>query len=426
MDKNRITVVTGDPRSGTSMLMQCFDLAGVPFAGSPIVRDYFRKNERKPARWKFKNKQVTVIRKNLKSRTRRVQTVIEKLTKDRSHRLNPKGFYEIPGVVIRGIQRLNKTVQGKVVKIIAGGVWDRQLPDGRFVGTPPNIVAKYILCLRHPRSVIESQKSLITNVFSSLQEDDDDADADNWNFAPRPLSATAYLLRMGGLLVWLNDQTQSVVDKFLPVQFDDMLFKTSQTLAAVFDHIGHTPATYRMSLAVGNISAKLRRSVTLVEWPKDLEEAGQLAETIYGAFSSMDRTEISSAAAKMTEYSRSFMYEAVTWVDDEDTWATIKPEAKRKILNNTKGLADVLRSNRDRYRHTSLICDQCDYYIRDPDNTYTVDRPEDLGPLVRSMVMCGRDGTYRTVEECKACWQRGSIINGEFKEAQRLIQLGVK
>ena len=160
-------------------------------------------------------------------------------------------------------------------------------------------------------------------------------------------------------------------------------------------------------------------------WPEGLEEAGHIAELIYNSLSSMNKEEMSFATVLLKEFSEKYMFESNAWVDDEDTWATITSASKRDILKGSK-LADSLRKNLAKYRRSKFICDQCKFYSRDPEKTYTINRPADLGPLVRSMVYCNRDKEYKTVEECKPCWQRGSLINGELKESQRLVQLGMK
>ena len=86
MDKDKIVMVTGAPRSGTSLQMQTLDLLGVPING-----DRFPEGNRD----KIKNH-------------------LSERQKEQSENLNPKGFYEIGGVVIWGVRDISD-YKGKAV-----------------------------------------------------------------------------------------------------------------------------------------------------------------------------------------------------------------------------------------------------------------------------------------------------------------------
>ncbi|MCE9556690.1 MAG: hypothetical protein K8T91_25350, partial [Planctomycetes bacterium] len=117
--KNQIVVVTGDPRSGTSLMMQTLRALGVPVAGEEFPGDGRRGDDGKA----------------------------------RARELNPGGFWEVPGVVMRGLSDPMPYL-GQAIKIISPGV----------LRTPKENVFRYILCLRDPTSVAQSQTKLETGV----------------------------------------------------------------------------------------------------------------------------------------------------------------------------------------------------------------------------------------------------------------------
>ena len=86
----KITVVTGLPRSGTSLMMQTLNTLGLNTKGTSEL-------------W---HRQKT------------------KLGRDRAEYLNPKGFYEIPGIVTKGIRfdKLAELFYNKTIKIILNGL----------------------------------------------------------------------------------------------------------------------------------------------------------------------------------------------------------------------------------------------------------------------------------------------------------------
>jgi hypothetical protein len=389
MRDDLITIVTGEPRSGTSMQMQSLHLLGVPVAGEKyLITD--GKLNRSDAPKEFK-----------------------KASKEHHNNMNPRGFYEIPGVVIHGTRDISPW-KGKAIKVVTSGIWPRTEPNGMELGTPTELVDKYIFCTRHPRQIAVSQKDLSERNILGPSEDGKD-----WAMPKRGMSAGIFINRSGPALMWMNEQPQETLDKFISVDFNDMLSDPDSTLSRVMSHIEHSYTTDQMQAAVGNVKTTLNRSTTLKEWPDDMIEAGRVADQMYEAFRSLDRSLLASAVVAVKEYVINQRNENVTWVDDEDTWATVSPDTKRQILTNTNNLGTTLRTNLEEYRQNSLICDQCEDYSRDPEKTYTIPRPADLGPLVRPMVKCGRDNEYKTVEKCKVCWQQGSTVNGKLLPPQR-------
>lgn len=389
MREDLITVVTGEPRSGTSMQMQSLHLLGVPVAGKEFpLKEVREKNE-------F---DIAVAEKN--------------------KRMNPKGFYEVPGVVIRGTRDI-EPYKGKAVKIITSGIWPRTARNGMEFGTPPSLVDKYIFCVRNPRQIAISQKDLSDRGVLGPSED-----GEGWALPQRSVSASVFIERSGPALVWMSRQPQDVLDKFMSVDFGDMITDPASVLPGVMDHIERTYTSAQMQAAVANVEKALNRSISLKDWPDDMENEGMIADRLYGAFKSLNRVEMAATSTAVQEFILSKRFESAVWVDDEDTWVTMTVETKRQVAINKYDLATTLRTQLPDYRRNFMICDQCDHYERDAGKVYTIRRPDDLGALTRPMVKCGRDDEYKTVEMCKSCWQQGSTVNGNLMPSQRSTQLG--
>ena len=393
MRDDLITVVTGEPRSGTSLQMQSLHLLGVPVAGKafPVAGGKLDRSA--------------------------VPAELKKASLQHSQRMNPRGFYEVPGVVMRGVRDITPWA-GKAIKIITAGLWPRTLANGMELGTPTALVDKYIFCVRDPKQIAVSQKDLTDRSVLAPAEDGSD-----WALPQRGVSASVFIERSGPALIWMSSQPQEELDKFLPVDFGEMVADPEPVLRRVMDHIERDCTAGQLLAAVTNVSSGLNRSLSMKEWPDDIADAGRIADQMYAAFRSLDLVDLAAASVSIQEFVASRIHDGAIWVDDEDTWATITAATKRLIMANTNDLATTLRGHLTEYRQNHLICDQCEHYSRYADKTYTVARPADLGPLVRPMVRCGRDNEYKTVEMCKACWQQGSTVAGELLPAQQVAQL---
>ena len=94
-----------------------------------------------------------------------------------------------------------------------------------------------------------------------------------------------------------------------------------------------------------------------------------------------------------------FRLENAMWVDDKEweSWTVVRggEMARRMMHDGSIGRrmvgAKIARPT------------DCEFYARDETTTYTVERPSDVGDLVRPMVKCGRDNSLKTVEECHKC-----------------------
>jgi hypothetical protein len=121
---DQIVIVTGEPRSGTSAMMRALDELGHAIAGD---------------RWPHQRR--------ASQRPEQADRLAE-----RARKMNPCGFYEIPGVVANGLADPDGH-GGRAVKIISRGL----LPAvrGGPERTPPDTAWRVILCCRAPRHVAD-------------------------------------------------------------------------------------------------------------------------------------------------------------------------------------------------------------------------------------------------------------------------------
>ena len=113
-------VVSGEPRSGTSMMMQILKELGLKIEGEQWIHDW-------------------------------------------NDHLNPGGIYEVEGLVYKGLTQeiidgkhgwiTDKPMQGEVIKLSTIGL----------IKSEPAVVEKVIYCIRDPREVIVSQRSRMNN-----------------------------------------------------------------------------------------------------------------------------------------------------------------------------------------------------------------------------------------------------------------------
>lgn len=431
MDSNKITVVTGEPRSGTSLMMQTLRHLGVPIAGMDFPMEVF---EEEGVAWEatlwsalrgpiapedgpFEDDEGVVVA-FIKDGKYHSAKEVDTLTMDQAQRrrhaniMNPKGFYEVPGVVASGLRNIQH-FKGKAIKIITLGALDFEFPNGKKVGTPSSLVDKYIMCSRNPLNIAVSQQDLVGSV-SVLSEDEE------WEYSKQQVSASRYITHTGNFAIWLGKQDQEVFDKILVIDYEDMILEPEECIKKIIAHLGIDPSEHQVSQAIQNVDPTLFRSVDLKAWPKEMEPEGFLADMIYEGLKILDRTSLQTLAAESEQYIADKRLEMSRWVDEE-TWITVNPFLARAIVTNDNNVKLNLLERLKRKRADNLVCDKCSHYSRDTEKTYETERPVDLGNLVRPMVKCGRDKDYKMVEECKHCWLSGWLSDGAMHPPQRLV-----
>ena len=167
-------IVTGEPRSGTSLMMRIVDSLGLEIAGEQ------QPGEKRPDR--------------------------NKKRKERAEYLNPEGFWEVPGVVSRGIKTEEQVEEykDKVIKIVTGGLSNTVKPA-------IDKIDKIIFCLRHPREVAFSQQKLVSGVEVAKKE--------GWEYSPENMEVDhdRYIGTVGGYILKLVKT--DLCDKTLVVEY---------------------------------------------------------------------------------------------------------------------------------------------------------------------------------------------------------------
>jgi hypothetical protein len=308
--------------------------------------------------------------------------------------LNPKGFYEIGGIVMRGIPSDDYAMfDGCAIKIIVSGLVEFGYL-GRKVGTNREILnrSKIIWCLRNPRSVAKSQKNLQTNV--QLNVDGKFQHANKF-FAENP---ERYVDEIGLFYKWLKEN-EAIFKNVLIVDYDNMLKDPEEQIDNVINHIGLTVSNTQRLAAIKNVDPSLYRSDKDFEWTDNLKDVGLLADDLYLSI----KTGSYDVLRKIQEQSDKKLSDLIHWVDNEElgTWLLVSASLFRSLKSNTNHVRDKLCKL---YKHTQKPTACTDYSISD--EKYIIQRPKDLGDLTRSKIKCKNAATPITIEECWKCWER--------------------
>jgi len=298
-------------------------------------------------------------------------------------RMNPAGFWEVPGAVVRGLAAVGDH-GGRAIKIISHGL----VPgiDGRGpTGTDPELVWRYVLCLRDPRHVAESQRDLRNPV--------DVADGGAWAYQRGPADPRRYLAGNGRLALWLESRP---LDDWISIDYDELVARPLAGLQRIARHLDHQPTTDQLAAAAASYDLALRRSpATAADWPPPLALDGQAADLVYQALGSLNRADLGVAALAVRERQEAHQLETNQWYDPAVGWM-INAAVERRIRRD-RTFRDQLR--RAAWRgiltgHHPQVCEPYDE-IRDAP-TYTIRRPADLGDW--SATMCRWRGQVVTRE----------------------------
>jgi hypothetical protein len=358
-----------------------------------------------------------------------VQRLLEQ--ENRHESMNPQGFYEVLGEVIRGIKHVPKEYDGMTMKIISSGMVPRT-SQGRELGTPIDAYEKSILAYRNPKALATSQQRLhsesiqVASAKSALDDlpkdyfklDDDQKKLflelrnkrwESVTFVPDPMR---FISTTGGLIAWLSEQDQDVVDKFMPVDFDDTIDRPHETVDRIIKHLNINPNAELRQAAIDSVDANLRRSKVFDEWPEGLRDEGQLAEDLYDIIREWSPGAFASWKIALEDWMGMKIREGVRWVDDEygfGTFVSVPAALHRNFATNHKGVLTFWRNKKN--QKDSYHLSDCRHYSRDTEETYTIQIPLDIhgGELTRPYVACKRDGDMKTVEQCKHCFTRGWI-----------------
>lgn len=308
---------------------------------------------------------------------------------ERRKELNPNGFWEVPGVVMRGVSTPCQKWNQNAIKIVSSGMYP-QYYGGELIGTSPECYDKSILCLRNPRAVAKSQINLESGV--------ERADDDGWDTARLIVQPAPFVQRTGQFLTWLSNQSKDIKNKFLIVDFDNLLQCPEKQIGRICEHldINYTKTDV--------IEPCLKRS-HLPEWPSQVKDIGTAADKLYKLTLNRDWGSISTEwQFEYEEIVDSNRRENTKWCDTEwGTYRLISPDLWRGLRDNDKNVRDKLTTSPKQAFHNYT---ESLYYL-ESDETYTIERPHDIGDLTRPLIHCTHPNwkIEMTHERFRALWK---------------------
>lgn len=353
-----INVITGNPRSGTSLCTNIFNIIGLSVLG---------KN-------RFYNKKDTESQRQYKEN------------------LNPDGINEISGITVKGIPndfKWNTNYNNKTIKIVFSGL----------INTDPKHIKKGVICLRNPLSIVESQTNLISNV--SVVNEKNELTYPQKKFDP--LKPFLDLFNFYNYLY-----VTKTIDKYCVIYYEDWFQDLNKNINILEKHFKLKLSNNLKNKIKDTINKDLYRSKNFDSWPDEFKDIGELFEQIQFNIYNKDFSNIKEINQKCKDILKPINLKRVKWVDDEITAMTIDADVWNRIQNDEKYRELMLDSLvHKRLQNPSLVFVDCPYYSRDTDEEYTIERIPELGSLTRKKVKCGKYKENRTVEDCKKCWLWG-------------------
>ena len=337
-------VITGEPRSGTSLMMRIVNSLGLEIAGEQ------QPGEKRPER--------------------------SKKRQERAKYLNPEGFWEVPGVVSRGIKTKEQVEEykDKVIKIVTGGLSSTVQPA-------IDKIDKIIFCLRHPREVAFSQQKLVSGVEVAKKE--------GWEFSPENMEVDhgRYIRSVGEYI--LKSVKTDLWDKTLVVEYGELITKGWSEIKKIanFLEVPYNPETKNL------IRKDLYRSVKVPEVDK-------LADNIYRC---VKVKKFDQVLEPIKEFLNAKRIKNTRWLDDTEykIWTIAGWNLHKSLITNNNNVRDNLVASANK----RSIPTECNYY--DPTGEdYTIERVEELGSLIRTKIKCEDKKKEVTREQCFNCWQQ--------------------
>jgi len=361
-------VVSGEPRSGTSMMMQTLKILDVPVWGDDLL------NSRKD---KYRN--------------------------EHARKLNPKGFYETQ-MVSRGMNLVFTAEFAEVAKEMSSPVWknnaQKSLDEGRknkdgavklitaaMMRTNKDHIKKIILCLRNPRDISYSQTELLApNVEGDKREEF------RWPFSP-----SRYVRTMGSFLYYLRDNPELIINKILTVQYEDMHQSSRLEIKKIVNFLELSDEN--IEKAVSNIDPSLRRKANA---PVLSGEEWDMAMNIYNVLSCMDRSKIIDCISKFENFIGKKSRLTHRWIDEE-TWLLVNENEFKKLQNNKKRKKRAIKRRKLREEKCEL-CIACPYYNRNGSPYIAAIVQEKK--IKRSKVKCEHLKVEVSLEQCQLHWDQ--------------------
>jgi len=290
--------------------------------------------------------------------------------------LNPEGFWEVPGVVSRGIRSEEQVEEfkDKAIKIVTLGLSNTVQPA-------IDKIDKVIFCLRHPREVAFSQQKLVSGV--------EVAKEDGWEFSPENMQVDfgRYINGVGGYI--LKSSETHLWDKTLVVEYGDLINNGWSEIKKIsnFLEVPYNPETKKL------IRKDLYRSVKV-------PETNSLTDDIYNA---VKVKKFDQVLEPITQFLTEKRIKNTRWLDDTEykTWTIAGWDLHKSLATNNNNVRDNLVKS----ANTRSLPTQCNYY--DPTGEeYTIERVEQLGSIIRTKIKCNDKEEEVTRELCFNCWQQ--------------------
>lgn len=318
-------IVTGLPRSGTSLMMRILETLSVPITGE----QFFNRGDQDRV--------------------------------DRSHYLNPEGFYELQGTVATGKFKDPSSFVGKAVKVIVPGV----------LNIPLDHIEKIIFCLRDPSEVMESQRNLVSNIEVATE--------DGKKYAPELLqrSFRNYIHGMGMLILIASEDFWN---KTLVVEHKNLMSNHVEEIQKISSFLNVPFVDKNL------VKNELYRSKAVIE-------ADPLALEIYNSIKLRDFAIVKD---KIKTWFENQNLQNVRWVDESEfqTFAMSNLSLHKSLVSNNKGVRDKLIESSKNTKHYF----DCPYYSRNGEE-YTIKRIG-LPDLIRKKVTCSHFKEEKTLEFC--------------------------
>jgi hypothetical protein len=407
-------IVSGEPRSGTSLMMETVRLLGVEVWG-----------EEQPGEKR---------REEMREKSGKEETFEEKLQAEKAKDMNEK-FWEIGGLVMKGFKPFSMA-RGKhdikynvllsdeekkhklkaiddvieqyekhkdhAVKIIWNGV----------MKTDPEVLesSKIILCLRDPLHIAKSQQRLEGNTKVAAIVDGKEV----FVSAEQPLSPMRYLNSASQFIRWLQHPENKNYD-ILKIVYDDMQFKTEETINKIAKFIETNPTKDQINTAIENIDPNKRRSAD-IKMPEENKDEWVLVREIFEALVDEEYELINRRVADYQEFQKTNPANA-KWFD-EDTFFPIDVDLYRSMLKKPKLKNNMIKSKKQR-EAIGILCTSCPLFNKDGEE-YEIELPSDLENIKRNKIKCKELVAEVTLEQCQNHWQsiehdknRLKVLNNE-------------
>ena len=269
MDPSKVVIVSGEARSGTSLMMQTLQCLGVPLVGSQYLTDeaaydLLRAQSTGPEAITDKHRALLEqsVFEDLVEEDGRVLGVVSDgkfwplnpeysqwaqgmlLHLKHTRQANPKGYYEDAETVLAGFSEVKPEWLGKAMKVITQSIYVHAKVGGGTAGIPQEHVDKILLCIRNPQQLAESQQAL-------------------WTDGPQGLSPLRYLHGMGAFLQWARNNYELIAPKVLLLDYDEMMSE-NPPLEDIVNHLDIEPTAAQFAAARANMSLRSMSMVLLL------------------------------------------------------------------------------------------------------------------------------------------------------------------